>query len=61
MIEPGGLDRPYDVITVDGFKSLAGILAPRFDEAVDVPDLSEFGKVHKKVRRHLYRLVAQAR
>ena len=61
MIEPGGLDRPYDAVTVEGFKSLAETLAPRFDEAVDVPDLSKFGKVHKKVRRHLYRLVALAK
>lgn len=61
VIEPGGLDRPYDAVTVDGFKSLAEALAPRFDEGVDMPDLSEFGKVHKKVKRHLYRLVAHAR
>lgn len=61
VIEPGGLDRPYDAVTVDGFKSLTEALAPRFDEGVDLPDLSEFGKVHKKVKRHLYRLVAHAR
>ncbi len=61
VIEPGGSERPYDAVTVDGFKSLAEALAPNFDEGVDLPDLSEFGKVHKKVKRDLYRLVAHAR
>lgn len=61
VIEPGGSDRPYDAVTVDGFRSLAEALDPRFDEGIEMPDLSEFGKVHEKVKRHLYRLVAHAR
>ena len=61
VIEPAGLDRPYDAVTVDGFKSLAAALDYRFDEGVKMPDLSEFDKVHKKVRRQLYRRVAYAR
>ena len=48
-IEPGGLDRPYDAVTVDGFRSLAAALDPHFDEGIEMPDLSEFGKVHQKV------------
>ena len=58
VIELGGLDRPQDAVTVEGFKSQAETLAPSFDESVDVPYLSELGKVHKKVGRHLYRLAA---
>lgn len=61
VIEPAGSERPYDAVTVDGFRSLAEALDPRFDEGIEMPDLSEFGKVHKKVKRHLYRLVAHAR
>ena len=61
VIEPGGSERPYDAVTVDGFRSLAEALDPRFDEGIEMPDLSEFGKVHKKVKRHLYRLVVHAR
>jgi hypothetical protein len=61
VIAPGGLDRPYDAVTVDGFWTLAEALAPRFDDGVDMPDLSEFGKVHEKVKRNLYRLVVHAR
>ena len=61
VIEPGGSERPYDAVTVDGFRSLAEALDPHFDEGIEMPDLSEFGKVHKKVKRHLYRLVAHAR
>ena len=61
VIEPGGSERPYDAVTVDGFRSLAAALDPHFDEGIEMPDLSEFGKVHQKVKRHLYRLVAHAR
>jgi len=61
VIEPAGSERPYDAVTVDGFRSSAEALDPRFDEGIEMPDLSEFGKVHKKVKRHLYRLVAHAR
>ena len=61
MIELGELDRPYDAVTVDGFKSMAATLGPSFEKAAYVPDLSEFGKVHKKVKRHLYRLIAYTR
>ena len=61
VIEPGGSERPYDAVTVDGFRSLAAALDPHFDEGIEMPDLSEFGKVHQKVKRHLYRLVANAR
>ena len=61
VIEPGGSERPYDAVTVDGFRSLAEALDPHFDEGIEMPDLSEFGKVHQKVKRHLYRLVAHAR
>ena len=61
VIEPSGSERPYDAVTVDGFRSLAAALDPHFDEGIEMPDLSEFGKVHQKVKRHLYRLVAHAR
>ena len=61
VIEPGGSERPYDAVTVDGFRSLAAALDPHFDEGIEMPDLSEFGKVHQKVKRDLYRLVAHAR
>jgi hypothetical protein len=61
VLNPGGTDRPYDAVSVDGFGSLSAALSPDFDEGITMPDLSEFGKVHKKVRRQLYRLVAHAR
>jgi len=61
VLNPGGTDRPYDAVTVDGFGSLSAALSPVLDEGIAMPDLSEFGKVHKKVKRQLYRLETHAK
>lgn len=61
VLNPLGSDAPFDAISADGFASLGdAVSANAFDDNVELPDLGPFGKVHAKVDRQLYRLIASA-
>lgn len=48
VMSPGGVDRAYDAITIDGFAKLSHALKPDFGDNAEYPDFEQFRAVHEK-------------
>lgn len=57
VMSPGGVNRPYDALTIDGFASLSDALQTSYGANAVYPDLESFRKVHTKVITRIYSLV----
>ena len=57
VMSPGGVDRRYNALTIDGFAKLSDALQPDYGDNPAYPDLDQFQAVHEKGVIRIYQLV----
>jgi len=61
VMSPGGVDRSYNALTIDGFEKLSDALQTSYGDNPNYPDLDQFREVHKKGVTRIYTLVKAVR
>ncbi len=57
VMVPGGVDRSYNALTIDGFDKLSHSLEPDYGDNVEYPDFELFREVHVKGVTDIYVVV----